>query len=146
MRQIRDAGPQDLPGLLHLYRDLHVDDAPPTPDEAARILADIAALRGSAVLIAEDAGGMLASCTLMMIPNLTRAGRPYGLVENVVTAAAHRGQGHGQAVLRAAIDRAWQAGCYKVMLLTGRCDPGTLAFYRAAGFEQSKTGFQIRAP
>jgi hypothetical protein len=30
------------------------------------------------------------------------------------------------------------------MLLTGSKDPGTLAFYREAGFEQNKTGFQIR--
>ncbi len=30
--------------------------------------------------------------------------------------------------------------------MTGRNDPGTLDFYRRAGFEQSKTGFQIRRP
>ena len=40
--------------------------------------------------------------------------------------------------------RAWAAGCYKVMLMTGSQRDSTLGFYRAAGFEQSKTGFQIR--
>jgi hypothetical protein len=30
------------------------------------------------------------------------------------------------------------------MLLTGSENPATHAFYRAAGFEQSKTGFQVR--
>jgi hypothetical protein len=33
-----------------------------------------------------------------------------------------------------------------VMLMTGRNDPGTLDFYQRAGFQQSKTGFQIRRP
>jgi hypothetical protein len=30
------------------------------------------------------------------------------------------------------------------MLLTGSKNPATLSFYEGAGFEQSKTGFQIR--
>lgn len=41
---------------------------------------------------------------------------------------------------------AWEAGCYKVMLMTGSKRPETLRFYADAGFEQSKTGFQIRRP
>jgi GNAT superfamily N-acetyltransferase len=86
------------------------------------------------------------SCTLIVIPNLTRRGAPYALIENVVTHADHRRAGHGRAVLKAAVAAAWAAGCYKVMLLTGRKDAGTLAFYLRAGFEQSKTGFQIRRP
>lgn len=30
------------------------------------------------------------------------------------------------------------------MLMTGSKNPATLAFYERAGFEQTKTGFQIR--
>ena len=52
--------------------------------------------------------------------------------------------GHGRKVLDAACDAAWAAECYKVMLMTGSMQPGTLDFYRSAGFEQSKTGFQKR--
>ena len=47
-------------------------------------------------------------------------------------------------MLRAAIAAAWQQRCYKVMLLTGSTGPATLKFYREAGFEQNKSGFQIR--
>jgi GNAT superfamily N-acetyltransferase len=82
----------------------------------------------------------------MVIPNLTRGGKPYALIENVVTHAAYRGRGFGQAVLRAAVERAWAARCYKAMLMTGSKRASTLAFYEAAGFEQSKTGFQVRRP
>jgi len=34
-----------------------------------------------------------------VIPNLTRACRPYGVIENVVTHSSHRGQGWGHALL-----------------------------------------------
>ena len=50
----------------------------------------------------------------------------------------------GKQILQAAVAAAWVADCYKVMLMTGSKKPSTLAFYASAGFEQSKTGFQIR--
>jgi GNAT superfamily N-acetyltransferase len=72
--------------------------------------------------------------TLVVIPNLTRNGASYALIENVVThrdAIAKRG--HAAAALIAhAIETAWDAGCYKVMLLTGSKDPATLRFYETA--------------
>ena len=79
-----------------------------------------------------------------MVPNLTRGGLPYGLIENVVTGSKYLKQGHGAAVLKHAIAAAWKLDCYKVMLLTGSKDPATLKFYQGVGFEQNKTGFQIR--
>jgi GNAT superfamily N-acetyltransferase len=79
-----------------------------------------------------------------VIPNLTRGGAPYALIENVVTDSAHRNRGYGKAILKDATEAAWRAGCYKVMLLTGSRRPAILKFYQDAGFEQNKTGFQIR--
>jgi GNAT superfamily N-acetyltransferase len=84
------------------------------------------------------------SCTLIVIPTLTRGGKPYALIENVVTDARYRGRGYGTRLLQAAVQAAWSADCYKVMLLTGSKQPSTLKFYENAGFEQTKTGFQMR--
>jgi hypothetical protein len=47
-------------------------------------------------------------------------------------------------VIEAAVTKAWELDCYKVMLLTGSKDPATLGFYQSAGFEQTKTGFEKR--
>ncbi|MCK1394251.1 GNAT family N-acetyltransferase [Bradyrhizobium sp. 1] len=141
---IRPALPSDLPQLLLLYRHLDPLDESPSLDFAAQRLAELQALRGSAVLIGLTENSVVVSCTLVAIPNLTRAGRPYGLVENVVTDAAFRGRGYGKLILQAAVAAAWQADCYRIMLMTGSKKPSTLAFYASAGFEQSKTGFQIR--
>ena len=95
-----------------------------------------------------DVGGFLASsCVVAVIPNLTRGTRPFGVIENVVTHPDHRRAGLGSAVLKAALDLAWNAGCYKVMLATGSRKPATLRFYAANGFEQGgKTYFEIRRP
>ena len=78
----------------------------------------------------------MASCVLSITPNLTRGCRPYGLIENVVTDAAFRRQGYGRAVLQHALKCGWQAECYKVMLLTGRKDARTSAFYESVGFDR----------
>ena len=141
--EIRMAGSGDLPGILDLYQHLHADDDRPSRGSAKRALASLQALPGSGVLIGSDEEGIRSSCTLVVIPNLTRGGRPYALIENVVTHVSARGRGYGKAVLAAAVERA--EDCYKVMLMTGSQDVATLSFYRSAGFEQTKTGFQIRS-
>jgi GNAT superfamily N-acetyltransferase len=141
---IRTASRSDLPQLLALYPHLDPADRIPPLDIAARRFDDLQAYRGSAIFIGLADGAVVTSCTLIVIPNLTRDGQPYALIENVVTHATFRGRGFGKQILRAAVDAAWQAGCYKVMLMTGSKRPSTLAFYGSAGFEQNKTGFQVR--
>jgi len=142
---IRAAQQSDLPGLLDLYRHLHPDD--PQPD-AVKITEVWSVLMGSGftkVIVAVDAGLLVSSCTLAIIPNLTRGGRSYGVIENVVPHPDHRRTGLGKGVLAAVLEAAWEADCYKVMLATGSRREGTLRFYEQAGFERgSKTFFQVR--
>ena len=142
--QIRPATPDDAEALQDLYAHLSSDNTPCALDRARHNIAQIAKYDGSAILAAEKNGLLLATCTLIVIPNLTRGGQPYGLIENVVTHPDHRGQGLGKALLDAACARAWSHGCYKVMLSTGSTSPAVLGFYAAAGFAQSRTGFQKR--
>ena len=143
IRLIRD---NELASLLNLYRHLHPSD----PELAItrevqqlwlRILSD----NHLRYLVAEVAGQIVSTCTLAIIPNLTRGARPYGLIENVVTHPDFRRKGLGTSVLKAALEMAWDQNCYKVMLLTGRKEEATLRFYQQAGFEAGvKTGFLAR--
>jgi GNAT superfamily N-acetyltransferase len=83
----------------------------------------------------------------MIIPNLTRACKPYGVIENVVTHQEHRQQGLGKAVLAHALQFAWSQTCYKVLLSTGRKDEATLQFYEHAGFDRNaKQAFVAKPP
>lgn len=131
---------------MDLYREMHPLDPAPSQADAEVILEQIGLYPGSAVFVGWIGEFMVATCTLIVAPNLTRAGAPFALIENVVTASSFRRQGHGRAVLGAAINASWRAGCYKVMLMTGSQNPATLCFYQQVGFVQSKTGFQIRRP
>ncbi len=102
---------------------------------------------GLVVLLAEQDGRAVGTCMLMVVPNLTAGARPWAVIENVVTDAAHRCQGIGQAVLAEAVRRAWAAGCYKAMLATGSRQDSTMRFYERAGFRRdTKTAFEIRGP
>ena len=141
---IRAAHAADLDCMLKLYQQLNPSDEEISLDLAASRLAAIKQIPGSAVLLGLLGDDLVASCTLIVIPNLTRGGKPYALIENVVTDARHRGQGYGTRILHAATEAAWDAGCYKVMLMTGSKQPSTLRIYENAGFEQTKTGFQRR--
>jgi GNAT superfamily N-acetyltransferase len=136
---IRPAEPTELAGMLELYRHLNPDD--PAPDLAAAEAAWSKLCNSDLVktIVAEGAG------RLMIVPNLTRGARSHGLIENVVTHRDHRRTGLGRAVLSSALDAAWQAGCYKVMLATGSRREETLRFYEGAGFVRGgKSFFEVR--
>lgn len=143
IRKIRKG---ELANLLKLYRYLH------PADPELEITADVTRLWERIwtdsklhYFVAEIEGQIVSTCTITIIPNLTRAARPYGLIENVVTHPDFRRRGIGTRILKAALELAWEQNCYKVMLLTGRNDEGTLRFYQQAGFDGGvKTGFVVR--
>jgi GNAT superfamily N-acetyltransferase len=143
---LRPAGLADLATLLALYRHLNHDDAEMESSQALLRFRQMLDHPGMTVFAALQAEIAVSSVTLIVIPNLTRSGAPYALIENVVTHAEHRQRGHARALIDKAVAKAWDAGCYKVMLLTGSQEPATLRFYAGCGFAQSKTGFQIRRP
>ncbi len=135
---------EELTALLRLYAFLHPEDPMVDPDEAAvgqlwlRIHEDPNLLYYAAV----DEGRLVSTCTLTLVPNLTRGLQPYGVIENVVTDPAFRRRGYARAVLRHALEEAWRAGGYKVMLATGSKEEGTLEFYEKVGFRRGvKTAF-----
>jgi GNAT superfamily N-acetyltransferase len=142
--KIRPATKEDLPGLMSLYRHLIPDDLTLNEFDATSILHQLQKYNGSQILIGQIGEEIVSTCTLIVIPNLTRGGAPYALLENVVTHQQYRKTGLARAILKVAVEVAWQHGCYKVMLLAGSKDAGTCEFYEKSGFTQSKTGFQTR--
>jgi GNAT superfamily N-acetyltransferase len=82
--------------------------------------------------------------TLHLMPNMTYHGRPFGLIENVVTLPDARGQGFARAVMMALADTAQDANAYKIMLLTGR-DNEAKGFYERLGYNaDEKHGMILR--
>lgn len=140
VRLIRD---NELEQLLELYTHLHSND-PILRDktEVKQLWKQIISNENMYYIVVDIDGQLVASCVLVVMQNLTRNARPYGLIENVVTHKDFRRQGFGKAVLSEALKISQEQNCYKVMLLTGSKEEGTLNFYEDAGFTRGeKTGF-----
>jgi len=146
---IRRLDRDDLAGLLKLYGYLNPDDAPldetdPAAQDQWRVILTNPTYRYYG---AEIDGRLVSTCTMSIIPNLTRGLRPYALIENVVTDPDYRKQGHATRVLQFALTEAWDICCYKVLLLTGSKNEATLRFYENTGFRRNvKTGFVAYSP
>ena len=142
---VRTADAADFDRLIDLYRQLQPSD-PIRRDGADRAVFDeILRSPWLSLFVLEDDGRVQSSCYLNVIPNLTRSARPYAVIENVITDAAARRKGYGKRVVAHALEQAWAAGCYKVMLQTGAKREATHAFYRACGFSgDAKQAFIIK--
>ncbi|GLQ17567.1 GNAT family N-acetyltransferase [Maritalea porphyrae] len=141
---IRNATIRDSIALQDVYAHMHPND-PEVSEHAFRNALALAIDDPlQHIIVGELDGPIVAVCTLYILSNLTRGCRPFGLIENVVTHRDHRRLGYGRQILAEATERAANAGCYKLMLMTGSKRDEVLAFYEAAGFKQNKTGFQIR--
>jgi GNAT superfamily N-acetyltransferase len=144
---IRELRPDELNAQLELYKYLHEKDEPPSAQRAQEVWNQICSSENVHCIGAEADGRVVASCMLTITPNLTRGGRAYGLIENVVTHPDYRRRGIGKVMLRRALEIAWEADCYKVMLLTGRKTEQVHKFYQSAGFVWGlKVGYVARRP
>lgn len=138
---IRKITADDYYGLMSLYLHLHETEIPPF-DTAKDVWEKILADENYHIIVAEENGEIVSSCTVVIVPNLTRGARPYARVENVVTHADYRGRGLATACLNKAKEVAVSANCYNIALLTGSKSESTLKFYENAGYNRTdKTGY-----
>jgi len=94
-----EASADDAEALLTLYDFLSSDNERCPLELAKANISKISQIEGSAVFVGEIEGVALTTCTLIVVPNLSRGGRPYALIENVVTHPDQRGKGLGKAIL-----------------------------------------------
>ena len=142
---IRACKEQDLAGLLGLYAELRPRDPVLTPSVARAALRQLLAEPGVRILVAEVEGQLAATCQLGVIPTLTNGGRPFAIIEHVVTASAFRRRGLSQQLLAQALTLAWELDCYKVMLLSGEGREEAHRLYEKLGFKAGiEKGFVIK--
>lgn len=140
--RIRQAREDDIEALLALYTHLHNNPMPCVDARLYSLWSRIMSYENHHIIVGVIDGIIVSSCVVVIVPNLTHGQRPYALVENVVTDARYRKKGFGTAMLRHAKQIAAEQNCYKIMLMTGSKEDGTLSFYRKAGYNSDdKTAF-----
>lgn len=144
--QIRLVKRTEYDQLLDLMRQLNPSD-PEASEIELQVFKEIINSKYLELIVAEDGGALLGSCYINVIPNITRGGRPYAVIENVVTDTAHRNRGIGKSLLDHAVGLSWERNCYKVMLMSGRTESAVHAFYKKCGFNaDEKQAYIQRAP
>jgi GNAT superfamily N-acetyltransferase len=142
---VRLAEPRDLAGILALYRDLRPND--PQLPQAGALLSRILGNADIALVVCECEGTLAATCMLAIVPNLASGGRPFGVLEHVVTLSRFRRRGLARAVLEFALKLAWSRDCYKVVLLSGTQRTEAHALYERVGLRGDvERGFVAKPP
>ena len=151
MINLRPAAEEDIPRILELYRELaelattsqaEVSQGT-SADDYRRVLAELRAFPGHELLVAEDKGEVVGTMVLLIVPNLSHGALPWAYVDDVVVTHRYRRQGLGKLFMDYAIARAKEAGCHKVLLVSGKRRRGAHQFYRSLGFQASSYGFRF---
>lgn len=147
MPNARLARAADLASLLRLYRASEVSASAKPIERAEQIWQEMLSSDDVAVFVSAVDAQIVSTCMLITAPNLLRAGRRHRFLENVATHPEFSGQGHGRAVVGAALAEAWTRDCHRVLMQSGRQDPRVHRFYQRCGFEPGlRVGYVARRP
>ncbi len=142
MIQIREAKTEDLSRILELYSLLFGKGMLNKTPDVVKIWDRLMADPFYHVIVAEEDGKLVSTCSCMIIENITYDHRPYAIVDNIVTDSEYRAQGLASACLEEAKRIAEKADCIKIMLTTASKLNSTYKFYEKLGYNrQDSTAF-----
>lgn len=141
--KVRLATQEDLPRLVELLAQLPLAPPATPPGVSVEAFEKVAADPRQQLFVLEVDGMVVGTACLLIMPNLTHEGRPYAIVENVVVAAAARGSGYGELLMRYIIAQARSAGCYKLSLTSNEQRLDAHRFYERLGFRSSQRAFRV---
>jgi GNAT superfamily N-acetyltransferase len=142
---IRPARHDDLPAVVALLVGGSLVDGKDDASDLApyrAALAEIDATPGSEVLVVEEDGDVVGVCQLIAFRHLQARGGRCAEIESMHVRADRRAAGIGGALLEAAVERAWAAGCYRVQLTSNVARVDAHRFYERHGFEATHRGFK----
>lgn len=141
---IRPAREDDLAGVLALYAQPGMDDGRTLSLAAARALfARFARYPDYVLYVAEDAGTVVGTFALLVMDNLGHMGAPSAIVEDVVVSPERQGGGVGGAMMRFAMAKAAQKGCYKLALSSNAKRTQAHHFYENLGFRRHGVSLHV---
>lgn len=141
---IRESVLQDLPEILDIYNQLGMDDGNALSLPQAEVLwNNMAAYPNYKVFVATHDKQIIGVFELAIMDNLAHQGAASGIVEDVAVKEQWQGKGVGTQMMRFAIDRCREYGCYKVALSSNRKREAAHRFYESLGFEKHGYSFRL---
>ena len=143
----RAASKADLPGILGLYAQPALDDGRVlTSLEAERLFERIASYPDYKLYVAVHDDRIVGTYALLIMDNLGHLGAPSGVIEDVAVDPAWQGRGVGKRMMRDALARCGERGCYKAALSSNLKRERAHEFYESLDFERHGYSFKIAPP
>lgn len=138
---VRELTPEDIgKGLIETLSNLS-DIGALTPKGAHDIFSRMKGNPVYHVFVAvADSNEVIGATTLLVEQKFIHAGGLVGHIEDVSVRKGHEGKGVGAAVVGAAVEKARELGCYKVIL---DCKKDIVGFYTKLGFKEYEVGMRI---
>ncbi len=137
--EIRAATEADLPSILALYVEVEDHGRVLSIEQARSIYARMMSYPDYKVYVAILGGSIVGTFALLIMDNLM--GAPSGVVEDVVVQGDWRGKGVGKQMMRFAMDRCRERGCYKLALSSNLKREAAHRFYDGLGFRRHGYSF-----
>jgi predicted N-acetyltransferase YhbS len=139
--KIRNAQPADYSGVLRVISQMH-EDAPSDEALSEKAFHEILKSPSRTMLIAVDNATVVAVLDLFVMANMTRGGRPWAGIENLVVDVGYRRAGIGKALMEVAVDLAQEQNCYKLQLVSHERRSAAHDLYRQLGFDAPVHGYR----
>jgi ribosomal protein S18 acetylase RimI-like enzyme len=142
---------EDVPAVVRLLADDVLGASreraeEPLPDEYWSAFDAMAAQGGNELLVATIGDEIVGCLQLTIIPGLSRTGLKRAQLDGVRVHAERRGAQIGERLIRAAVERAREAGCGMVQLTTDATRTSAQQFYERLGFVPSHIGMKLSLP
>jgi ribosomal protein S18 acetylase RimI-like enzyme len=132
---IRHAGPGDEPAVVELVQQLALTFDLPTPIDEHYVRHFLAS-PVSDVLLADDDDATVGLLSYAIVPGLFHAADS-GLIESLVIAEGHRGEGIGRLLLQTAVRLFEEAGCAEISVSAAAANEAAQKLYFDAGLTEA---------
>jgi len=140
----REASSADLEALLGLYSLLEFEPTQSLTLQAAEVKFDrYREYPNYRVYVAEADKVIVGTFALIIIDSIAHFGRPFAIVEDVVVSQDWQRRGIGKLLIKFAMLRCKEFGCYKLTLSSHLNRQKAHLFYESLGFEKHGFSFFI---
>ncbi|WP_102798632.1 GNAT family N-acetyltransferase [Bowmanella denitrificans] len=140
---IRQVSKDSLSEVLGLYAQPDFDKDVLSLEQAQQLFERMASYPDYKLYLARQAEQAVGTFALLIVDNLGHQGAKSAIIEDVVVADSHRGQGVGRVMMQYALELCREKGCYKAMLSSSLRREKAHEFYKNLGFVQHGYSFLI---
>ena len=135
--KIREANENDLSLIITLYKEL--SDEPLEFEKVKQSFNKIKNYPDCTIYVAEENGKMIGTFLLLILDTMAH-GKPSAVIEDVAVVKEYQGKGIGKLMMKFAVEKCNEKGCYKAALSSQFKREAAHKFYESLGFE--KMGLQ----